>query len=141
MLDIQRTAGRVLSYTVAVRSLDGAGTSMRGAALAPGRQTAPAACSFTLTDTGRYVPGGTHPEDATAYLGSDVYRLSASVDGRGWRAGLPHALTVARAGERTTVTVAVGAARGAARTAEVFLNATSESDPAVTVTRRCRVRR
>ncbi|GAB7038938.1 MULTISPECIES: M6 family metalloprotease domain-containing protein [Catenuloplanes] len=141
VLDIQRSAGRVLSYTVAVRSLDGPGASARGASLSPGRQTTPATCTFTLTNTGRYVPGGAHPEDATAYLGADVYRLSASVDGRGWRAELPNALAVARSGARTTVTVAIDPARGAARTAEVFLNATSESDPAVTATQRCRVRR
>jgi M6 family metalloprotease-like protein len=124
VLDIQRAAGGVLSYTVAVRSLDGAGPAARSASLTPGRQTTPATCAFTLTGAA-----------------TDVYRLSAAVDGRGWRAELPHALATTSAGGSTTVTVAIDASRTASRTADLTLNATSESNPAVTVTQRCRPRR
>ncbi|MFI5841405.1 M6 family metalloprotease domain-containing protein [Catenuloplanes sp. NPDC051500] len=124
VLDLQRAAGGVLSYTVAMRSLDGAGPATRSAALTPGRQTTPQTCTFTLTGAA-----------------TDVYRLSAAIDGRGWRAELPHALTTTSAGGSTTVTVAIDASRGASRTADLTLNATSESDPAVSVTQRCRTRR
>ncbi|WP_033338204.1 M6 family metalloprotease domain-containing protein [Catenuloplanes japonicus] len=124
VLDLTRGPGGVLSYTVAVRSLDGAGPAVRSAALTPGRLTAPRTCTFTLTGPV-----------------TDVYRLSAAVDGRGWRAELPHALVTAGPGGGATVTVAVDPGRNGARTAEVTLNATSESDPAVSVTQRCRARR
>ena len=61
-----------------------------------------------VTNTGTYSAGGQqHPEDATAYLTSDIYRLSATVAGRGWRAELPNALTTATFGAVSTVKVAV----------------------------------
>jgi hypothetical protein len=97
-------------------------------------------CSFPLTNTGSYSAGGQqHPEDAAAYLTSDVYRLSTDVAGRGWRAELPNALATAKFGGTTTVEVAVAAAADAAAGGFVKLTATSESDPSVTVTRQCRV--
>jgi hypothetical protein len=70
----------VLSYKVAVRSLDGAGPGKRGAALA-----STGSCSFTLTNTG--TPA------------ADVYRLSVT-NGR-----LTNALAALRAGESQTVPV------------------------------------
>ena len=43
-------------------------------------------CTFNLKNTGAAaaVPAGTHPQDASAYLNSDVYRLSASATGTGY---------------------------------------------------------
>ena len=43
-------------------------------------------CTFHLTNTGAAaaVPAGAHPQDAAAYLDSDVYRLSATATGTGW---------------------------------------------------------
>ncbi|GAA2559869.1 M6 family metalloprotease domain-containing protein [Winogradskya consettensis] len=143
VLNLRRDGGE-LSYTVAVRSLDGAGASKHGVRLGAGTVTTATrptrggvTCSFPLTNTGGYVAGGGHPEDASAYLTSDVYRLSATVTGRGWRAVTPNALATAKFGATTTVAVAVGADAGAAPAGVVSLTATSESDPAKTVTRRC----
>lgn len=97
-------------------------------------------CSFELSNTGTYSAGGQqHPEDATAYLKSDVYRLSAEVAGRGWRTWLPNPLATAQFGKSTTVRVSVGATAAAADTGFVKLTATSESDPTKTVTKQCRV--
>jgi M6 family metalloprotease-like protein len=148
VLDIRRDRTGVLSYTVAVRSLDGGGgPSTHGVSLGRGEVTSGGkptnrgvTCSFPLTNTGSYSAGGQqHPEDAAAYLTSDVYRLSTDVAGRGWRAELPNALATAKFGGTTTVEVAVAAAAEAAASGFVKLTATSESDPSVTVTRQCRV--
>jgi hypothetical protein len=148
VLDLKRTAEGVLSYTVAVKSLDGAGgPSTHGVALGKGEVTSGGrptnrgvTCSFPLTNTGVYSAGGQqHPEDASAYLTSDVYRLSAAVAGRGWRVVLPNALATAKFGASTTVKVAVAATPDAAATGFVKLTATSESDPSKTVTKQCRV--
>jgi M6 family metalloprotease-like protein len=148
VLDVRRDRTGVLSYTVAVRSLDGSGgPSTHGVALGAGTVTSGGrptnrgvTCSFPLTNTGTYSAGGQqHPENVNAYLTSDVYRLSADAAGRGWRAELPNALATAKFGAATTVEVAVAASAEAAATGFVKLTATSESDPSVTVTRQCRV--
>jgi hypothetical protein len=148
VLDVKRDSAGVLSYTVAVKSLDGAGgPSTHGVALGKGQVTSGGnpvnrgvTCSFPLTNTGVYSAGGQqHPEDASAYLTSDVYRLSAAVAGRGWRVVLPNVLATAKFGATTTAKVAVAATPDAVATGFVKLTATSESDPTKTVTKQCRV--
>ncbi|MFK3980814.1 M6 family metalloprotease domain-containing protein [Micromonospora sp. NPDC050397] len=148
VLDVKRDAQGILSYTVAVQSLDGnGGPSARGVALGKGEVTGGSTptrkgvtCSFDLTNTGTYSAGGQqHPEDVTAYLKSDVYRLSTEVAGKGWRSDLPNALATAQFGKSTKVKVSVGAASDAAATGFVKLTATSVSDPSKTVTKQCRV--
>ncbi|SIR30916.1 M6 family metalloprotease domain-containing protein [Micromonospora avicenniae] len=149
VLNLRRDNDGVLSYTVAVRSLDGAGPSQHGVQLSKGHlvtQGKPsgkgATCTFDLTNTGKYVAGEQqHPEDASAYLKSDVYRLSASVGGKGWKVELPNELATAEFGGNTPVDVSVGANAGATATTLVTLTATSESDPSKTVTSQCRVER
>ncbi|MGK5739355.1 M6 family metalloprotease domain-containing protein [Micromonospora sp. URMC 103] len=149
VLNLRRDGDGVLSYTVAVRSLDGAGPSTHGVKLSKGKLVTRgkpgdkgASCSFDLANTGRYVAGAqSHPEDASAYLKSDVYRLSASVGGRGWKVELPNELATAEFGDSTQVNVSVGADRDATATTLVTLTATSESDPSKTVTSQCRVER
>ncbi|MFG3298112.1 M6 family metalloprotease domain-containing protein [Micromonospora chersina] len=149
VLNLRRDGDGVLSYTVAVRSLDGAGPSTHGVALSKGHLVTRgeptgkgATCAFDLTNTGTYAAGGQpHPEDAGAYLRSDVYRLSATVGGQGWRVELPNELATAEFGASTPVAVSVGAGSGATATTLVTLTATSESDPSRTVTSQCRVER
>jgi M6 family metalloprotease-like protein len=148
VLNLKRDADGVLSYTVAVRSLDGTGgPSAHGAALSEGEMLTGGrptgrgvTCSFDLANTGTFVAGDqVHPEDVTAYLKSDVYRLSASVAGNGFRVDLPNALATANFGATTKVKVSVGATAAAAPTGLVKLTATSVSDPSKTVTGKCRV--
>ncbi|MGW4462049.1 M6 family metalloprotease domain-containing protein [Micromonospora sp. NPDC004704] len=148
VLDIKRNADGILSYTVAVQSLDGnGGPSAHGVNLGKGEVTSAGAptkkgvtCSFDLTNTGTYSAGGQqHPEDVSAYLKSDVYRLSTEVAGKGWRSELPNALATAQFGKSTTVKVSVAANSDAAATGFVKLTATSVSDPSKTVTKQCRV--
>jgi M6 family metalloprotease-like protein len=148
VLDVKRDGTGVLSYTVAVQSLDGTGgPSTHGVALGKGEVTPAGAptkkgvtCSFDLTNTGVYTAGGQqHPENVTPYLTSDVYKLSTSVAGRGWQSVLPNALATAKFGATTAVHVAVAATSDAAATGFVKLTATSVSDPSKTVTKQCRV--
>lgn len=142
--DIRRDRAGVLSYTVAIRSLDGAGPHRRGVKVLPGAGV-PAAkgvstCTFPVLNTGRAadVQAG-HPEDVTAYLGSDVYRLKAEVRGKGWTVQVPNALAAVPAGKHAPVKVNAVREAGGDRLAEVKLTVTSESDPGRTATATCRV--
>ncbi|KAI0196990.1 hypothetical protein F4808DRAFT_439090 [Astrocystis sublimbata] len=149
VLDTRRDDVGVLHYTVSVRSLDGSGASEHGVELSAGNVAKHQAakvtdegvtCSFELTNSGTYVDGeAAHPQDLSAYLKSDVYRLRAEVDGQGWRVELPNALAVAEYGKTTTVNVAVGAAGNATSDAVVTLTATSESDEKIFGTSECQV--
>jgi M6 family metalloprotease-like protein len=139
VVDVRRDARGILVYTVAVRSLDGAGPHRRGVSL-----TAPATApsgdrrqlAFTLANTGAAValPAGAHIRDVTPMSQSDVYRLSVSVEGAGWTARLQNALSAVPFGANKPVPVFVEASGNASATAIVRLTATSESDPTKTST-------
>ncbi|MEU4833774.1 M6 family metalloprotease domain-containing protein [Streptosporangium sp. NPDC023615] len=144
VLDLKRDRKGVLSYTVAVRSLDGAGPSRRGVRVLPAlglpSKGGASTCRFPLFNTGRTAPArGTHPEDVSAYLAGDVYRLSATVSGRGWTASLPNGLATAEAGRSTPVTAVARRAAGGSRLATVTLTAVSESDPSKKAKATCHV--
>ena len=147
VVDRQRDARGVLSYTLAVRSLDGAGPHQRGVALtAPGdgRITdSTATATFTLTNTGKTatVAAEAHPTDATRYIDGDVYRLGVSVDGAGWKAALQNALAAVKTGASQPVQVFIARDATSAATARVTLTATSESDPSKTMKATYSVRR
>lgn len=156
IIDYHRDKTGVLSYTAAVRSLNtttGAKNGVTGphkykAALSIGKVISGGntptkkgvTCSFQLSNKGSYIPAAanaTHPQDVSAYLKSDVYRLNATVQGRGWKVELPNALTTAEFGKSVAVQVAVGAESSAAIGAVVKLTATSESDPSAVATGQC----
>jgi hypothetical protein len=143
VVNVRRDESGVLSYDLAVRSLDGSGAQARGAALANAtkervRPAWAANCHFPLTNTGAEAPpAGAHPEDVSAYLNADVYRLSASLSGEGWNAQLYNALATAEFGETTDVPVYVTRTPGSSNRAVVTLTATSESDPSQTATSTC----
>ena len=128
-------ASGILSYVVGVRSLDGAGPQKRGAALsAPAAsrlQQIPGEIGFVLTNTGRVaaVDPRLHPRDASAWLHSDIYRLSLSVSGSGWKARLRSGLAAVPFGGSLRVPVTVSCVPGAAPGATVTLEARSECDP------------
>ncbi|MEU6414326.1 M6 family metalloprotease domain-containing protein [Microbispora sp. NPDC046933] len=143
--DVRRDAKGTLSYTVAIRSLDGAGPQKRGVKLLPGAgvpaaQKGVSMCSFPLFNTGKAASAqGQHPEDVSAYLNSDVYRLKAEVEGNGWTTITPNALAAVDFGGKETVTVFAQQSAGGSRHATVKLTATSESDPSTTMTATCHV--
>jgi hypothetical protein len=136
VVDLRKNEDGILVYTLAVRSLDGAGRQVRGVSLA-----APAArqalkvknagtpLSFTLTNE-----GALSAEDAAPGFDADIYRLSVSVDGEGWSARSQNGLAIAKPGASAPVTVFVSRGDGASRSATVTLRATSECDPTKTAT-------
>jgi hypothetical protein len=143
VLDVHRDWRGVLSYTVAVRSLDGAGPQVRGVKAYPSLTIAPqsgwARCVLPVRNTGKAAPAGGHPEDVTAYLGSDVYRVAASTATSGWTTWLPNSLANARFGQTVPVQVYVKRDPGAPRSTVVKVTVTSESDPTKTATTSCLV--
>lgn len=129
VLNMRRNRSGVLSYTVAVRSLDGAGPQTRGVTATP--------------DTAAVAPSGWArcriPVRNTAPSpGFDVYRIATSA-GAGWTTWLPHTVTGIPSGRSSAVDVYVKRTAGAARGTRAAVTITSESDPAATVTTTCRV--
>jgi hypothetical protein len=144
VLDVKRDEHGQLSYTVAISSLDGAGPQRRGVAVLPTltkpNRSGLATCKFPLVNTGRAAaPAGTHPEDVRKYLNGDVYRVSATVDGRGWAVSVPNELATAEFGRHVQVPVYAKRDGNGARLAKVKLTATSESDPTKKATATCAV--
>lgn len=149
IINAHRDASGVLSYTGAVKSLDKIKpphkykVTLGGGRVISGRNSPTkkgVTCSFQLTNKGTYSAAGAgaaHPQDVSTFLKSDVYRLKATVDGRGWKVELPNALTTAEFGKTVTVQVAVAADSNAALASIVKLTATSESDPSVSSTAQC----
>ena len=102
-------------------------------------------CTFELKNTGKAAAGAStdsHPQDLSAYLGSDIYRLDAKVEGGGWKVAVPNALAYAKFGKQKTVKVAVGCEAGSScsKEATVTLTVTSESDSQVQRVKTCKVR-
>ncbi len=115
VIDVEKDERGILSYTVGVKSLDGAGPQRRGVMLRAG-----ANCDFTLTNTG----------EAGAV---DIFRLSVETEEPG-AAQIGNALAAVKGGESRAVAVRVR------RAGEVRLKAVSESDPAQAATAVCRAR-
>ena len=135
VIDLHKGASGILSYTVGVRSLDGAGPHARSVTVAapttrslpPGRSV-----NFTLTNAGKAaaVDPSAHPQDVSAFVNGDIYRLAVSVDRPGWSAQLQNTLAAVKFGESAAVPVYVARTRESDRSATVTLKAASESDPA-----------
>ncbi|MFS8096198.1 M6 family metalloprotease domain-containing protein [Lentzea alba] len=142
VLDVQRDSRGVLSYTVAIRSLAGAGPQQRGVQVLPANASAGsdgvATCRFPLVNTGRNAPpGGQHPEPVAAYTDGDVYRVSAQAEA-GWSVSVPNALATAKFGGR--VEVPVHALRNSGPlTSKVTLTAVSEGNQGRSATATCTV--
>ena len=137
VVDVHRAPNGLLSYTLAARSLDGSGPHQRGATLAA--PTAPPAASdgraeFVLGNTGKQAPttAAPHPDDATRYVGADVYRISVSVQGSGWVAQIQNAVAAVPFGQTQAIPVFVSKTANAADSATVTLRVASESDPTKT---------
>jgi M6 family metalloprotease-like protein len=149
VLDINRDGQGVLHYTVGVASTAANGTAATyGVQLADGtveatNSTAASWCTFPLKNTGTAAAyaAAAHPQDLTAYTGADIYKLSAAVEGEGWKVETPNALAWAKFGEETVARVAVGTGGGYSTggKAVVTLTATSEGDGSVVASAKCEV--
>jgi hypothetical protein len=152
LVDKLRDDAGVLHYTVGVASIAQNATIPAGYALdlSPGT-VAPSGygksatdgtyCTFELENTGKptNISSTSHPQDLSAYLGSDIYRLEAEVEGEGWKVAVPNALAYAKTGEKKSVQVAVGCEGECAKEAIVSLKVTSESDKDVERVETCKV--
>ena len=138
VIDLHRDERGIRSYTLGVRSLDGAGPQAGAVGVAAPAETErirgrDVPVTFTVLNTGAAgADPGVHPDDATDHLGSDIYRLGVSVAGEGWDARLRNALVAVGPGDSRAVTVYV--TPGAAGEAAITLRAVSESDPSRTAT-------
>jgi M6 family metalloprotease-like protein len=150
VVDLRRDERGILVYTLAVRSLDGAGPKNRGVALkapaAASLEGEEASISFELRNTGAAapaddIPASVHPSDARVFLNSDVYRLTASVEGKGWDVQLLNGLAAVKAGAALPVTLFAAAGSGSSRSAVATLRAVSESDPSKEATAMVRISR
>lgn len=134
VVDAHKDAKGILSYTVGVRSLDGAGPHARGvavsgpASLSLRRETAELSVTVRNTGAAAAVEGAPHPQDASAYVGGDIYRLSVAVEGDGLAAHLRNALVALEPGTSAAVPLRVSRTRSGAQ-GRVTLTAVSESDP------------
>lgn len=141
VVDVKRDATGVLSYTVGVKSLDSTGGPAKhsvavtqGNVVSGGKPTEKGVtCRFLIYNN------GSSTVDASPYLGSDIYRLNATVEGSGWKVELPNALGAAKFSSSVAVKVAVSADKSAEYKAMVYLTATSESDSSVSSTGFCNV--
>lgn len=135
IIDLRKDEQGILSYTLAVRSLDGSGPQVRGAALdAPGdlsNSSPNTPLTFSLHNTGTTAETDPelHPSEAEAYLRSDIYRLSLEIEGEGWTAQLLNGLAAVEFGGSRAVKVYVSRSEAGAPSAVVTLKAQSESDP------------
>jgi M6 family metalloprotease-like protein len=136
VVDRHQDARGILSYTLGVRSLDGAGSQARAVTvLAPA--TAGEAPSFDVTirntGTASATPGA-HPGATAAAFASDIYRVSVSVEGTGWTANLRNALVAIPAGESATVPVFTAREAAGAESARVTVTVVSESQSSARAT-------
>ncbi len=138
VVDVMHDARGVLSYTLAVRSLDGAGPQLRGVALSGStsgnlKAGTTSTATFTLNNTGAVTaaPADADPKDKRLawFTGSDVYRLSVSVDGTGVSAALANELAAVRAGATQPIQVFLNATAKGASNAKVTLTATLRERP------------
>jgi M6 family metalloprotease-like protein len=138
VLDTHTDAQDILHYTVGVKSLDGAGPQTRGVALATpalGAAEGYTTCTFNLKNTGAAAAApDVHPQDASAYLNNDIYRLSTTATGTGYSAYLKNAFATAEFGDSISVPVYIEKGTGAGT---ITLNAVSESDPSKTASAVC----
>ncbi len=147
VIDVHHDVRGILSYTLGVRSLDGAGPHTRGVSLAASPVTDARDTRFhlacTLTNTGHSAatPAHAHPRDETPFLDSDVYRITATVDGSGWIVDLQNALAALAAGTAQQIPVFVHHTINASETAVVTVTARSESDSTKVATVRVPVSR
>jgi M6 family metalloprotease-like protein len=147
VIDIRKNEQGILTYTLAVRCLDGSGPQERGIGLEVKanqevkQPNTPIIFKLKNSGTTAETDPGWHPADATVHLNSDVYRFSVSVEGEGWTALLLNELAAVEFGASRKIKVYVSNANECSPTATVTFRAASESDPSITATAAVQVSR
>jgi M6 family metalloprotease-like protein len=138
VVDLHRNQDGILSYTLAVRSLDGSGPQKRGVKLKTpaGKIKAKKGLipvTFVLKNTGQptAIDQRLHPSDVSRHLNYDLYRLSLTVEGKSWKVALPNALAAVEFGKEKEITVYVLPEANCSKEVFISLIAVSESDPKI----------
>jgi hypothetical protein len=148
VIDLQRDGRGILSYTLGVRSLDGAGPQPRGVTADASPTVDVSGTSGRLEVRVSNTGSGAAPADAGHFaappstFASDVYRVSVTADGAGWSVNLENALVAIPNGDNATIPVSIGRDASVKAPGRVTVTIVSESDPskraAVSATARAR---
>ena len=120
---MRRDEAGILSYTVAVRSLDGVAGQRRGVQVEMDESLRVNRPTETIMVTVRNTGTGT-----------DLLRLSTAIDDQTWTATLANALAVVPGGQTVTIPVRIAVSPSATRPAHLTFTAVSENDPSRTST-------
>ena len=134
VVDLRKDANGILVYTLGSNrstapARRNAGSSSRLRQSAAAAPDTPVAFTLKNTGTAAEIDPAVHPSGTGAYLNSDIYRLSVSVEGKGWTARILNGLAAVAAGSSRQITVYVTPGAGSSASANVTLKAVSESDP------------
>ena len=134
IIDVQKNAEGILTYTIGVRSLTGSGLIKRDFTVNPleykNINDKPDYRFFTIKNTGEpsVADPTLHHQNTVRWLNNDIYRLSVAVEGEGWSAKLLNGFASLGPGETETVPVFLSREAGSSRKATVTLSVQSEDD-------------
>ena len=139
IIDYQKNTEGKISYKIGVRSLDGSGPQKRDLKVFPSAvkkmKSTAGYCFFTITNAGE--PSATdpslHDQNTTPWLNNDIYRLSVTIEGKGWSAQLLNGLISLVPGASEMVPVYLTRETNSSHTGKVILTVKSESDQTKTV--------
>jgi M6 family metalloprotease-like protein len=139
VITFQKNADGILSYKIGIRSLDGSGPQKRGIDIVPPSsfrmKNQAEYCTYTITNTGEVseTDPALHNKDISASLNYDIFRLTITVEGEGWKAQLLNSLTSMKPGDSEKIPVYISHEKVHSNSAKVNLTARSENDPSKTV--------
>lgn len=137
VLDITRDTKGIISYMVAVRSLDGHGPHKRGVELTSDKSEIRirnhGVHKFILENSGQTAPVdiNSHASDPGESVSHDIYRLKVITEGEGWTTAIRSEVVAVKNGETIEIPLFIDKIRKNAGEATVTLIAESESDPEV----------
>ena len=115
---LKRDDAGILSYTVAVRSMDSTRGQRRGVQVEMDEAIRVIGTEDTVLVTVRNTGGAT-----------DLFRISVNVEEPGWTAAIGNALAAVHGGQTATIPVRITRPATAARPGSLVFTAASESDP------------
>lgn len=126
VIDVQKNADGILIYKVGVRSLDPSGAQFPRITIFPPStkemKSDGELLNFKITNKSL--------TPKTDLFNNDIYRLSVSIVGKGWKAQLLNSLTSVKPGDSDKISVYLSNERNCSKTAIVKLTARSETNPA-----------
>jgi hypothetical protein len=143
---IRDLSSGIMSYSVAVRSLDGSGPHIRGVKLTADsveRDGPRYNAVFIVENTGSTAPvsDSIHPRARPEVFNNDLFRFTATVEGSGWSVDTDYPFYAMPPGLTLPYAVAARHNNSASATAKITLRAVSESDPSKSATATITVRR